>query len=286
MLGFSQSSEVVRARNLIGGSAHVQSRGAQGAESAFHLSRLSAFNTVLQLSGVAPGELRIAAFKLMLPCLLAGALLILVAPLLSVLLPPAYLLGLYVWLRVKRFKRAEAFEKDYVAFLLSLASAVRAGQDPIVALIEARGLFPPPSVLGSIIKTFGENIEQGLSEEQSVARFALTVDHPDIKLFRTAFVLARKEGSSLGGCLQRLARVTRQRQSFRRKIRSALAMQKLSAVGIALCAVAIGCVQWVSNPKVMLDTLAHPIGFKVMLGGLALVSCGLGWMLNLTRQRI
>ena len=182
--------------------------------------------------------------------------------------------------------QAEKFERDYPTLLLSLASAIRTGMDPIVALCEAKNLFDQQSLVARELSALDAEIQRGVGEQEAIRNFASSIDHPDIKLFRTVFLLARKEGSSLGDCLQRLARVTRQRQSFRRKIRSAIAMQKMSALGIGGCTLVIGFIQFSTNTKAFMQAFSHPVG-SVMLGlGLALLASGLIWMLKMASAKL
>jgi Flp pilus assembly protein TadB len=58
-------------------------------------------------------------------------------------------------------------------------------------------------------------------------------------------------------------------------------MQKVSAWGIAGCAVVIGVIQYVSNPEMIHGTLANPVGLKIMTVGGALILIGLVWMRRL-----
>ncbi len=183
-------------------------------------------------------------------------------------------------------RRAQNFEQDYTAFLLSLASAVRAGLDPLQFMCRAPDLFAERSVLREELRAFREAIERGESEEAAITGFAATVSHPDIDLFRGCLLLARREGSSLGECLQRLTRVTRQRQSFRRKMRAALAMQKLSALGIAGCACLIAAVQSIAAREAFLEALSHPLGIRVLSAGIVLIVAGVSWMLALARVKV
>jgi len=192
----------------------------------------------------------------------------------------------WVYLGKRRLERAMAFERDYPAFLISLASAIRTGLDPLTALIQSERLFGNDSMVRSSIVRVKQGIEQGSTEEEAIREFGRDVSHPDIQLFRTAFILARREGSSLAPCLQRLTKVIRQRQSFRRRIRASVAMQKLSSLGIALCAVLIGILQAVMNPRALQEALADPMGVRALSFGVALVLMGLGWMLYMARARI
>lgn len=193
----------------------------------------------------------------------------------------------FFWLLDHRaMKRAENFERDYPAFLLSLGSAVRTGLDPIVAFCRVGELFHENGELRKCLYCSKEEMERGTPEDEVLKRFALSIPHPDINLFRTAFILSRKHGSSISSCLERLVRVTRQRQSFRRKISAAVALQKLSSIGILLCAVAIGCMQIMTNPAAFHDSLAHPMGIRMLAAGALLMFVGVGWMLRLTKRRI
>lgn len=185
-----------------------------------------------------------------------------------------------------KFNRTKLFESDYVAFLTSLAASVKTGLDPFSAFLESSRLFPADSVLANELRQSNDLANAGSEEDEVIRQFAKNLDHPDLDLFRHSFILSRRQGSSLGSCLQRLARTTRQRQSFRRKIRAATAMQRLSAFGIVGCTLVIATIQIVSSPEAVRTAVSDPVGIKLLLLGMSLVSCGLAWILSLTRARI
>jgi Flp pilus assembly protein TadB len=184
------------------------------------------------------------------------------------------------------FSVVEGFERDYPAFLVALAASIRTGLDPLSAMLGLKDLFPTTTILGAQLARTAALIESGATEERAIAGFGEEVSHPDLPLFRSAFLLARREGSSLGDCLERLASVTRARQSFRRKTRAAVAMQRLSAFGIGGCAVLIGVMQAVANLDALVAAVNHPVGFRLLCIGFGLVVFGLGWMLRLTRSKV
>jgi tight adherence protein B len=183
-------------------------------------------------------------------------------------------------------KRQLDFDRDYTALLMSLASGIKTGLDPLIALTQSAQLFQKDSIMCTELESINTALEEGLSEDSAIARFGSRVRHPDIKLFRMAFALARKEGASLSYCLQRLARVTRQRQSFRRKTRGAVAMQKLSAFGIAGCTLLVGAIQGVTNGGAFVEAFLHPIGRVLLILGLLLVVIGIIWMLKMAKIRV
>lgn len=187
-------------------------------------------------------------------------------------------------LRVSQRRRAEEFERDYPALLLALASAVRTGLDPLVALNSTGQLFHADSSMRAEIARVNSCLERGCTEEEAIHQFGTGMSHPDVQLFRAAFLIARREGSSLSECLRRLVRVTRNRQSFRRKLRASIAMQRLSALGIGGCAVAIGTIQAVSNPTAITLALESPAGARILAGGALCIVVGIVWMARLARS--
>lgn len=183
-------------------------------------------------------------------------------------------------------KLMTAFEEDYPTFLLSLASSVRTGLDPIDGIKVVNQMLSEKSVLRIELESLLKKLESGFPEEEAIFSFGKSIQHPDISLFTTALILSRREGSSLGACLQRLTKVTRQRQSFRRKAKSAVAMQRLSSFGIAGCSALIGFGQIFMNPQGFNQAWHHPMGFSLLLTGLGLLLGGLVWMLYIARSRV
>lgn len=245
-----------------------------------------AFKTALQFSGMSLLQQEKLRIRLVCEAALGLFLTLALGNFFVLIATMVVLAAEYMLVKQKGFRRAEVFEKDYTALLLSLSSSVKTGQDPLIALCASNRLFQKDSLVRKELEEMSQKLEIGASEELAINSFANTIDHPDIGLFRLAFILARKEGSSLADCLQRLAKVTRQRQSFRRKVKSAVAMQKLSANGIAACAIIIGIIQVTTNPHALQLALANPVGIKMLSAGVGLVVLGILWMRKMARSRI
>lgn len=203
----------------------------------------------------------------------------------TLIIPGSFLVSIGI-IEAETRRRSWGFENDYAPFLISLASSVRSGLDPLDALRQAEFLFPKEGELGQELHCLNQAIERGASEERAVQEFGASIRHPDISLFRAAFILARQQGSPLASCLQRLARVTRQRQSFRRKAKAAIAMQRLSSLGIAACAALVGAFQALTNMAALRQAWTHPAGCIALSGGVLLMIFGLGWMLRLAISRV
>ncbi len=206
-------------------------------------------------------------------------------PIGSLLLVP-YLFLERLSLRHRAKQRVFSFEKDYIALLLMLSSSVRTGIDPVSFLACASSFFPKKSEIGKELQRFTFAFQSGMTEEKALQEFARSLQHPDLPLFRSALLLARREGSSLSHCLRRLAKSTRSREAFRKKVRAAVAMQKLSAFGIGACALFLFLFQLISNREGVFAALQNSMGFSMILIGLVLMLGGVGWMLYLCRVRV
>lgn len=293
MIAFARSTsvkELARARRVLGvGSCSLEGRSESskvGDLQTLETNPPSRLQQLLIKAG--PSGRQILRLQLFFACCMGVGLAALVLtnnPAFLVVCMAGVLFPLF-WLKRRIFVRAEAFERDYPAMLLSLSSSIRTGLDPLVALQRTKELFPATSEVGRALAAFCLDIERGLTEENAVRRFGCDVSHPDVRLFQTAFLLARREGSSLAACLQRLVKVTRNRQSFRRKMRTAVAMQKLSAMGIAGCAILIVIIQVVTNVEGIRIAMGHPVGSRMLLGGACLMVIGLLWMMRMAKARI
>ena len=285
----ARQAEIERSYRLLYGGAEfrpesqAEARGRQEQEAAPKLGRLL---PLLKRAGFSGLEARRYAAKAAAELALLGFLGIVGLGAAGLWICPFAAALEYLRLRRLAFRRAEEFESDYTALLIALASGIRTGLDPMVALGECAALFPKSSLVRREIENLNEKISRGLAEQEAIQGFAETIDHPDLSLFRVSFLLARREGSSLAHCLQRLGRVTRQRQSFRRKVKAAVAMQKLSSLGIAGCGAVIGLFQLGTNSQALLDAVTHPVGVKILTGGIFLMAAGVLWMMQLTRPRM
>ncbi len=187
----------------------------------------------------------------------------------------------------RRFRNTQlAFERDYPTFLISVSSMVKAGLDPVAALQQSAGLFDSSGSLRQELQALLGEFDKGVVPVKAIATFGQSVNSPDVELFQSAFRIAQREGASLGPMLLRLAKVTRQRQSFRRRTRSALALQKLSSLGILGCAVVIVLFQFVTNPQALELVLRNELASFVFGAGVLVLIIGGGLMLRLVNQEI
>ncbi|MEN9847045.1 MAG: hypothetical protein RIS36_2192 [Pseudomonadota bacterium] len=187
-----------------------------------------------------------------------------------------------VWLRARRNRRA--VDRDLPALLTSVASSVRAGIDPVTALITAREYVQKNSPVARELEQVRDRLVNGEDEETVIEGFLSIYASQEGELFKRCLILSRRHGSSLADPLHRITKVVRQRQSFRRKVTAALAMHRMSAVGITLCAVAMGALQFGMNPRAIDIALNHPVGGLLLIVGASLIAIGVVWMMVIGRE--
>lgn len=192
--------------------------------------------------------------------------------------------GLFLYARRKEKRRHAAIERDLPALLTSVASSVRAGIDPLRAIGDAEEYFSVDSPFVSEVRLFKSKIAAGEDEYEAIEEFLADDDHADVELFKRCILLSRRHGSSLADPLHRVVRVVRQRQSFKRKTRAALAMHRMSAIGIALCAALIAIMQAAMNSKGVALAFEKTAGIVLLSLGGVLIVAGVGWMLCMGRE--
>ena len=163
---------------------------------------------------------------------------------------------------------------------------IKAGGDPFSSFLECRSMFVDDSEMRFQLDKVYKAIQLGEQESVAINQFANDIVFPEVDLLKEVLRLGRQEGASLGNALQRLAKVTRQRQSFHRKAKAALALQRLSSIGMLLCALSVLVMQLMANPEAFWRAINHPVGSLVLGAGGGAVVLGVCWMLSLTRGKI
>jgi Flp pilus assembly protein TadB len=187
-------------------------------------------------------------------------------------------------LRARVKARARAIERDLPALLTAVASSVRAGIDPLRALLDSHEYLAVGSPLGDEVRVLRQKIASGGEELACIEEFLSMDANRDVELFKRCLVLSRRHGSALAEPLHRVVKVVRQRQSFTRKTRAALAMHTMSALGIVLCAILIACIQVGMNPAGVRAALDDPRGVVLLSAGGALILIGVFWMSRMGRE--
>lgn len=189
--------------------------------------------------------------------------------------PSPEIKNLYLKLFRKQHISTKRFLDDLVALLQSLAAAIRSGMDPILALERCGSSLGEHSYLAKeVALLINKMTDEAVPLHSALKLFANEINDPCLDLFKHALKLAHDDGASISTCLQRLSRVTRQRQSFDRKVKSALAMQKLSTIGLLACASMMLMTQALTNFEAITRVFSNPLSLLVMTIGLILLFSG------------
>lgn len=280
----SAASEIKRAEELLRGIDEMRPR-AKNERTRSATSTRPKSKLCIEAGVSAQDELRIRTRSIAI-ALLAALLSLLLSQPLVLFVAPLWVLFQYIKLTRKRAQRLFLFERDYPALLVAVASSVRSGADALEAMSRTQLLFSSDSEVKRELEKFTENIQTGLKRDDAIRLFGADIPHPDIRLFTTALLLNQREGASLGDCLHRLTKVIRQRQSFRRKTKAAVAMQKLSAVGIVVASLIIVAMLAAMNPEAFKTALSTTFGRRLIFSGLALTALGTFWMSRLVKTRL
>lgn len=183
----------------------------------------------------------------------------------------------------RRGRRAE-FDADLCALIQGLLLGVRSGREPIRVMSELGVLFEPASRMGECLKALEAARGAGATDEELLGACARNMPSRHGKLLCQALLLSGRYGSSLGAPLERLLRSARERQSLERKVRTALAMHKLAAVGILGCSLVVLLTQFAANADALRAAWMHPVAGKVLVLGVTLMGLGAGLLVRMTRH--
>ena len=124
-------------------------------------------------------------------------------PVAALLLATAAALLALTVVRRRLRRRHDELERDLPALLTTIASSVRAGIDPISAMVQARTFFQPRTEIARELVAFAAEIAAGEKDEEAINAFMDGLKSADLELFKRCIVLSRRHGASLAEPLHR-----------------------------------------------------------------------------------
>jgi tight adherence protein B len=240
------------------------------------------FSRLVQETGLGwdPG----AAALLMVLCgLLTGAALFLwneellpaaIGILLGVPLPAAYLV-------VRRWRRVRLLQDQLAPALEILARSVRAGQTLDQAIGHLGGHSPEP--LATEFRFCARQLEMGLGMPAVMRGLVGRLQMYDVRIFATTLIVHRQAGGNIAAVLDRLARVIRDRLSYRRQLRAVTAGGRISAGLVSLITPALFLFFILVRPTYIASLLHSPLGQSLLVLTVFLEVVGLIWTARLLR---
>jgi tight adherence protein B len=240
------------------------------------------FSRLVQETGLGwdPG----AAALLMVFCgLLTGAALFLWS---DDLVPGAVgiLLGLplpAVYLAVRRWRRVKLLQDQLAPALEILARSVRAGQTLDQAIDHLGRNSPEP--LATEFRFCARQLDMGLGMPAVMRNLVERLQMYDVRIFATTLIVHRQAGGNIAAVLDRLARVIRDRLSYRRQLRAVTAGGRISAALVSLITPALFLFFILVRPTYIASMLHSPLGQSLLVLTIFLEVVGLIWTMRLLR---
>ncbi|MBS0265044.1 MAG: type II secretion system F family protein [Planctomycetes bacterium] len=189
-------------------------------------------------------------------------------------------LGLGILL-IQRRRRLQQFDEQLPEVLEVLARAVRAGRsfDQAVDLVAQSTLRPASTELAECSR----KLKLGLSVEGALKNLASRIPLPDVSMFSAVVSMQRRTGGRLATTLERLAQAARDRQGYRRQVRTATAGARWSSGIILTVAILMGIYLFGWQPAYIQSFLTTQIGQMVLITAVLLQVLGITWIFIASR---
>jgi tight adherence protein B len=199
-------------------------------------------------------------------------------------LPAGFVLAVlpFWWVRRRRARRMDAFQRQLPEALDLIARALRAGHTFDGGMRMVVDEFDDP-----IGPEFGQTLDEinfGAHVDEALRGLLERVDCPDLKFFVVSVNIQRETGGNLAEIIGNIASLVRERFKLLGKVRVLSAEGRLSATILLALPFLIAVVIQFLNPDYMTDLYTKPMG-RLLLGA-ALVSMSFGALIIRRMVRI
>lgn len=163
-----------------------------------------------------------------------------------------------LYIKSKKKKRMQKFEKQFPEALDLIARALRAGHAFSSGMKLAAEEFDDP--LGTYFEETLDEINFGVSVADALTNLAHRVDCPDVKFFVVSVILQRQTGGNLSEILEGVASLMRARFKFRRKVQALSAEGLLTGKILVIIPILLFIVLYLLNPSYAGTLIFDPAG--------------------------
>lgn len=147
-----------------------------------------------------------------------------------------------------RRRRRNAVQRQLPEVVEFLSRSIMAGESLDQAIAAAGMTVAEP--LGSEMRSCSRQLQLGLSLDMALQGFVRRSPILEARMFSTSLLVQRHSGGDLGILLQQMARVFRDRLSYRRQFAAATAASRLSVIVISLAALGAVLYSTLFRPEV------------------------------------
>jgi len=171
--------------------------------------------------------------------------------------------GTVLFLKFRKRRRRNQFEKLLAPTLLSLSGAIKAGYTFVQAIdLVSKGSAHPMDVeLSRVVR----EVQLGISVGEAMSRMVRRNDSEDLRLMHTAVQIQAQVGGNLAEVLEKIEFTIRERVRIRGEIKTLTSQGRVSGYVLSGLPFALGGVLSLAAPTYFLPMLHELIGW-VMLG--------------------
>lgn len=180
----------------------------------------------------------------------------------------------FLYLRIKRSKRIDAFTEQLPQSLEMIARSLRAGHSLSSAIQVVGTESPEPTA--TLFKNAYEEQTLGLTLTEALARMLERMPSMDLRLFVTSVSIHREVGGNLAELLEKLANTIRERLRIKRQIRVYTAQGRLSGYILAVLPIFMAFMIYLIAPDYIAELINVKTGRYAI--GLALTAQIIGFI--------
>jgi tight adherence protein B len=247
------------------------------------VSRLdSAFQRLVVESGIQADALSVTMLLVLCGLVLGGALFLWQDdPVIGIV---GFLVGFFTpmpYLALRRSRRQNEIRGQLADVLELMARATRAGEslEQSIELVGDKAAEP----LATEFRRCAKHMQMGLSIPATMRALIYRLPIMEIRILATTLAIHRQAGGNLATTLERMARVVRDRLSYRRQIRSVTAAGRFSATMIAMAGPLLFLFMFTFQREYAGKLLTLPLGNLLLGLAVILELIGIVWMMRLMR---
>jgi tight adherence protein B len=190
----------------------------------------------------------------------------------------------FVFLRIKRTRRMNAFEEAFPEALDLISRALKAGHAFATGLKMVADEMPEP-VGPEFRKTFDEQ-NFGLPMKDALANLTTRIPLLDVRFFSTAVLIQRETGGNLSEILENLAHVVRERFKILRQVRVYTAHGRLTGYVLLGLPVFLAIALAFINPEHMQLLFREQIGHMMLGATVVMQTIGYFWIRQVVKIEV
>jgi len=239
----------------------------------FALPRINRLDSLLLKAGVSIT----ASLFLLLSAVFAGlgfilGYLFVPTPGAAILLALMFLFAPYGYLLIREKRFLEKFDEQLPEALDLLARAVRSGHSVSSGFELIAGEMEDP--IKSEFRVTVDELNMGLSMQDAFANLCARVPSTDLRFFTIAIMIQKESGGNIAEILDRIGRLIRERQQFKRQVRALTAEGRLSAWVLILLPLVMLLYMYFVNYDYVSQLWTEKIGLYMLAGGFFLQLVG------------